>query len=78
MRGRWPHGPMRPTPPFLGALFRVTVRQISAICGTRVGAGFCDGKRPEAGFTLPQVQNGEPVTELEGGKNGSKHNLMSF
>ena len=59
---------MRPTPPFLGALFQVIVRQIGAFCGTRVGDGFSDGKRPEARFTSTQVHNGEPVTELEGEK----------
>jgi hypothetical protein len=36
VRGTWPHGPMRPTPPSSGALISLTVRQIGAFCGTRV------------------------------------------
>ena len=66
--GRGHMAPMRPTPPTWGALVPLTVRQISMICGTCVGTGFWRRNRSEARLIHPQVQNGEQVAELEGGK----------
>jgi hypothetical protein len=60
--------PMRPTPPFSGALVSLTVRQFSTNFGRRACAEFRHGKRPGARFIHTQVRNGEPVTELEGEK----------
>jgi hypothetical protein len=59
---------MRPTPPSLGALISLTVRHFGTNFGRHACAEFRHGKRPEARFTHTQVRNGEPVTELEGGK----------
>jgi hypothetical protein len=77
MRGTWPYGP--PCAQHLRAwgLIPLTVRHFAPFSGTRVGAGFWHGKRSELG-SLSTGANGEPVTELEERKNGSKHNLMSF
>jgi hypothetical protein len=61
----WPHAPNTSE---LGALVPVNVRQFDTNFGTCMGAEFRHGKRSEARFTFTQVQNGEPVTELEGEK----------
>jgi hypothetical protein len=72
----WP--PHAPNTSELGGWIPGNRSTFCTIFGARMGAGFCDGKRPEARCIHTQVQYGEPVTELGGGKNGSKHNLMSF
>jgi hypothetical protein len=67
-RGTWPHGPMRPTPPFLGAVIPLTVQHFGTDFGRHACAEFRHEKFLEARFTHTRGQNGEPGTELEGGK----------
>jgi hypothetical protein len=70
---------MRPTPPSLGACFPLTDRHFAPFSERAFVLSLCTGKRSVLGFIfLPEVQYGEPVTELRERKNGSKHNLMSF
>ena len=66
--GRGHMAPHAPNTSDLGALIPLTIRQIGTFCGMRMGAGFRHRKCSEAGFILPQVRNGEPVTGLEGEK----------
>ena len=68
VRGMWPHGPMRPTPPFQGALFSLMVLRFGTFCGTRVCWVYAHENALELGSFFPQVQNGAQVTELEGEK----------
>jgi hypothetical protein len=44
----WPHGPMRPTPPTLGAQDPLTVRNFGTNFGMHMCVGFRHGKCPEA------------------------------
>jgi hypothetical protein len=78
MRGNvatWPHAPNTSV---LGGLIPGNGSTFCTIFGTHVWAEFMHGKTLSAGLILPEVQYGEPVTELGERKNGSKHNLMSF
>jgi hypothetical protein len=70
--------PHAPNTSDLGGLIPGNRSTFCTIFGERVGLSLCTGKRSVLGSLAQEVQYGEPVTEIEKRKNGSKHNLMSF
>jgi hypothetical protein len=62
--GRGHMAPHAPNTSKLGGWIPGNRSTFCTIFGARVGARFCDGKRPEARFIDTQVQYGESVTEL--------------